>query len=374
MNPDDSDQDFIELCVRDLSGETTDEEKRALNRIMADEEKRDLYISLQHTWQNAQDDRELERFDVESAFNILSERLELAEERPAEVFVRKSDERLVDNVQNKEASPSTTPGQVFKRYIWPLTIGAAAAIFILSAIVTTIFGPSSDSSMHAETLPQQILITRNGQQSNFVLSDGSKIRLNAASKLVVTGDFGEQERRVELTGEAFFEVAHDVDSPFIVQARGVETRVLGTKFNVRDYPEDIETEVTLTEGKVEVSSAGDEDDTPTVLAPGQQYRYNNLSQTQNVQTADQIEALSWMDGVILFRNEPLPGALDTIGRHYDVVFTIMDAELKDQTLSITFNDDPLDEVIKLLELTNRMRFERGKSLGGAEQIKVFAVN
>ena len=151
-------------------------------------------------------------------------------------------------------------------------------ISAVAASVTLLFGISNYISFHEgyKKLNSQMveMVNPMGMRSSVVLSDGTKVILNAGTTLSYPTAFVSGQREVKVNGEAFFEVSHDKEHPFIVSAENVKVKVLGTKFNVKAYDDDDNIEVTLAEGKVGVGL-----DTKNLIQimPGQQIKYMKAS-------------------------------------------------------------------------------------------------
>jgi ferric-dicitrate binding protein FerR (iron transport regulator) len=157
--------------------------------------------------------------------------------------------------------------------------------------------------------------TPKGGQYQLTLSDGSKVWLNAASSLKFPAGFSGKERKVELTGEGYFEVAHNAAKPFIVTKNNVEIKVLGTHFNVNAYDDENSMKVTLLEGSVKVSK-GDES---IVISPGQQAGINNLEKKLIVKKdVDLDEVIAWKNGLFQFDQANIKTIMRQIARWYDV--------------------------------------------------------
>lgn len=159
------------------------------------------------------------------------------------------------------------------------------------------------------------LSTPKGGQYQLTLSDGTKVWLNAASSLRFPLVFAGNERKVEMTGEIFFEVAKNAKKPFKVVSNGQEVEVLGTHFNVMAYPNEKAIKTTLVEGSVKVSK----DNRSTILQPGQQAKVgfnNGIFRTINDVSLE--EELAWKDGNFQFNNASLDVIMRQIERWYDV--------------------------------------------------------
>ena len=155
-----------------------------------------------------------------------------------------------------------------------------------------------------------------GGEYQVVLSDGSKVWLNAGSELNYPVNFVDANRSVSLKGEAYFEVSPDKERPFIVNTEHSKIKVFGTAFNVMSYEEDKEQQVTLIEGSVGVDVKGHE----TLLKPGQQARVDKHGAQIEVSEVDVALYTSWTGGVLKFKNMPLRHLAARLSRWYNVDF------------------------------------------------------
>ncbi len=158
--------------------------------------------------------------------------------------------------------------------------------------------------------------TPRGGQYQLTLADGSKVWLNAASTLRFPATFSGTERKVELTGEGYFEVAKNAAMPFKVGLEnGVEVEVLGTHFNVMSYSDDEQIKTTLVEGKVKVLNG----DNNVILSPNQQAQFTKGNKSLLVdKDADVNKAIAWKNGLFDFDNDNIVDILRQLSRWYDV--------------------------------------------------------
>jgi ferric-dicitrate binding protein FerR (iron transport regulator) len=198
-----------------------------------------------------------------------------------------------------------------------------------------------------------ILTTEKGQVYATLLSDGTKVWLNSQSSLRYPVTFEGDVRRVEITGEAYFEVAHSSERPFIVNVNGMEVRVMGTHFNISSYEDEAEIKTTLLEGKVKVTKGA----ALTILTPGQQARLNK--QTEQIikkENVDVDEVVAWKYGYFQFSDADLQTVLRQLVRWYDV-----DVSYTGKVPDMTFvgkipRNSNLSNVLKILE-TNEVHFK-----------------
>ncbi|MFV0593623.1 MAG: FecR family protein [Draconibacterium sp.] len=184
-----------------------------------------------------------------------------------------------------------------------------------------------------------------GARVEFMLPDSSKGWLNSGSKLKYPSVFGET-RKVELTGEAWFDVKHLNSSAFVVSVPAMDIRVLGTQFNVSAYPDDIFTDVTLEKGKIEVN--GKSAIFQQTLSPNEKIFFNHQARTVTLSEVDASRFSAWKEGYLIIDNEPLGQVVNRIERWYNVEIDIKDEVLKNYRFKATFRDEPLEEVLKLI--------------------------
>jgi transmembrane sensor len=194
--------------------------------------------------------------------------------------------------------------------------------------------------------------TPRGGQYQIMLADGTKVWLNAASSLKFPTAFKGKERTVELTGEAYFEVAKNKEMPFTVKFNNTQVQVLGTHFDIMAYPDETETKTTLVEGSVRVSNNTD----MQILMPGQQAIAVKNGHMQIVK-ANVEEALAWKNGYFIFRNADLRQIMKQAERWYDVD-VVYDGDIKSRTFGGRISKyKNISELLKNLELAGNIHFK-----------------
>lgn len=190
--------------------------------------------------------------------------------------------------------------------------------------------------------------TLTGMEYTLALSDGSLVYLNAETSVKYPVVFAENERMVELDGEAYFEVAKDASRPFIVRMNGVDVKVTGTSFNARAYRNEGKVVTTLIEGRVEVNGKA--------IVPGEQARYEVGNGNLEVAKVDVEHFVAWKEGYFVFRNERLEDVMRTLARWYKVEYHFMDEASKDVRIGARFgryNDmTPIIEMLRETELVD----------------------
>ena len=193
-----------------------------------------------------------------------------------------------------------------------------------------------------------------GARTNFHLPDGSEGWLNGGSTLYFPAEFSGQYREVRLEGEAFFEVVENPDIPFVVIADKIRITALGTSFNVNAYKEDETSQVTLESGVVELYKAEDQGLRRPLNRMGKGFQFVYFKELDSfvTQKADMDKTTSWKDGKLVFREDPLTEVVNRLKRWYNVNILIEDKALENYSYRATFEDETLDEILKLLKLSS----------------------
>jgi transmembrane sensor len=196
-----------------------------------------------------------------------------------------------------------------------------------------------------------------GVRTKFQLPDGSTGYLNSGSRLKYPVQFI-GERKVELSGEAFFDVVHNAEIPFHVNTKNLDIKVLGTTFNVIANDDEQTEEIVLQTGKVDVSSKSGKQ--LAIMKPNEQLTLNIEKQTVTKIEVEASQYTSWKEGKLVFRNEDMQQVARRLSRWYNVDVIIDDRMLEAYTFHATFADEPLDEVLKLLSITTPLSFNEAK--------------
>jgi transmembrane sensor len=206
-------------------------------------------------------------------------------------------------------------------------------------------------------VPEFITISTGYQQVRKVLlPDSSVVWLNSATHLSYHPDFL-AHRIVRLSGEAFFEVAPDVEHPFVVTAGKTSTRVFGTAFNISAYPEAGQLRISLQRGKVGVEYDASNGKSEKVLTPGQLLIYDKAMGAEQIMQQAPGEMDVWTAGRLLFYETPIKEALAQVEARYGV-HIVADRPLKDQTITARFDNTALEKVLEHLSFGWDLHFTR----------------
>lgn len=215
----------------------------------------------------------------------------------------------------------------------------------------------------AESAPNQLVVPRGGRYA-VTLPDGTRVWLNADSRLTYPASFHGTKRQVELTGEAYFEVAHDANRPFVVNVRDASVNVLGTRFNIRAYDaEPLET--ALLEGAV----AFNHGTASRVLKPGQQ-AVVGTDGTFSVVPANLERVMAWQKGYFYFEDTPISDIMDELARWYDTDVDYV-GDLSDLTFGgMVSKAERISTILNIMERTDQLTFRIEQSSGKGRRVTV----
>jgi transmembrane sensor len=244
-----------------------------------------------------------------------------------------------------------------------LKLAAAITIVPLVSAAVFFFMKGTDNQISSLPTEQESGVEKRvnpvGQKSVLFLSDGTKVWLNAASKISYIKDFTEQHTRdVYLEGEAFFDVAHNGDKPFIVHTSSIKIKVLGTSFNVKSYAEEKTIETTLVHGKVRIEQSdvrgnriGDVE-----LKPNQRAVFNKESKIINIKEVVADNSGSWKQERLVFEEEPIDNVILQMERWFNVRIHVENKGNLDCKLTASIEKESLEEVLKLIEASHNIRY------------------
>lgn len=227
-----------------------------------------------------------------------------------------------------------------------------AAMFILPVLTATgvYFYMSRNQS---PTAPLIVSVDR-GQKANITLPDGSKVWLNSQSKLTYSVNFNIKKRELQLDGEAYFEVAHNPQKPFVVHSADISVEALGTAFGIKAYNEDNLVSSILMRGKVRVTTPDGE----AILLPNDRIMYDKTTRKKAKNSVtNATDFTGWIHNKLRFENESLDEIAKTIQRIYNVQVKFTSENLKKQRYTGTVNNNSLENVLNIISLTSPVTFQ-----------------
>lgn len=318
--------DIETIILRIFTGRATSEEIEQIGSWMKEsDENRKMFYQYKNIWDVVNPPFSPEEIDMQAAYE--------------KVFSQISKDRNITVKRRKS----------FMFYWQRVAAVIAIPLMLISAYL--FFSVPQDFQY---TTTYQEIFSPYGCRSFINLPDSSKVWLNAGSRLKYPVRFGSEERRVELEGEAFFEVESDKEKPFIVRTKKMDVKATGTAFNVEAYQAGDRTAVTLVEGVVDLKSGNKE----LHLSPNERIDYDHATSKYKRFDNDLYKWYSWKDGILAFRNDPLEYVFKRIGQTYNIDFRIKDSSLTYYIYHATFEGESLDEILHLLELSAPIRYKR----------------
>jgi len=304
-----------QLVARFLADKCTPAENDKVKQwIESDPENQKLMEELRKIWEasSRQDKHFEELFNPDEDWQYFKERIK--RERNTSIFP------ITHNIKANRARFSQ-----FRRIAAIIVIAALLGILAYQDLYT--------KPQVADPVLREISIEK-GHRGNVTLSDGTQVQLNGESKIILPKVFEADKREITLKGEAFFDVTHNPDRPFIIHAGEAIVRVVGTKLDVRSYPEDDGVRVVVKRGRVELKSRKDFVKNMAVLTAGEVgklYRKDNQIKERTVEDLDVY--LSWTKGYLKFKDTPMDEVAKQLERKYDIQVEFSDSSLKKMRLT-----------------------------------------
>lgn len=328
----------IRLIARYLAGEADAiEEEKVQKWMQADPSNEELMDEFKQIWKASGEERDEfhDQFDLDEGLQELRKRME--SETGSTATVTHLDSNYLKFTKT--------------RFTQLLRV---AAVLLIGSLIGVVVYTSQDISPKSEvTKPvlREISMDK-GQRGNITLSDGTKVILNAESKIVLPDVFKSDKREITLHGEAFLDVAHDPDRPFVVRIDDAVVEVLGTSFGVRSYPDDESVQVVVSDGKVSLGSSKEAKTSNAVLAAGemgQLYMSDHRIVKKVVEDMDLF--LGWKEGWLKFKDTSMEKVARDLERKYDVDIEFADDKLKDLKLTAELKSRSFERNLEVISIS-----------------------
>lgn len=268
---------------------------------------------------------------------------------------------LFQQICNKAAIPA------------PTNRNFRTALLKTAAIFLFLIGTSF--LLHYQFFSDRLIIvkTEKGQKKEILLPDGSRVWLNADTKISYHRKFRGRTREINLTGEAYFSVVRDTTRPFIVTTSALDIKVLGTVFNVKSYPDDKTSETTLVSGSIMIEKKEKEtEDKPIILSPKEKAVYSISGNAIAIEKVNPEKNIYWKLGKLNFDNDPIDLVVKKLERWYGIKIKL-EASPEDtcglsDRYTLIINDENIEEVIRLLQLTSPLTFKISDLKGSFEKV------
>ncbi len=311
---------------------------------------------------SAEEIKQVDAWAKESPDNqkLLEELLQLSDRtafnaEPAKVDTGKAWSKLKSRMdqqgKGKVIKMEPVPASTGYRILFRIA-AAIIGVFLIAAIVFRFYQSNIDQVQFAE-------VKSGTEKLVQTLPDGSTVTLNQNSSLKYPTTFAENERRVVLTGEAFFDIEKDSLHPFIIEAGEAEIKVLGTSFNVLAYPERENIEVIVETGVVQLSGRNQ----PKVikLTAGNKGIFSKATSQLSLLENDEVGYAFWRIKKLEFRNTSLDGVVKALNEYYHADLSFENESIRDCQFTATFQDDSLNTILDILTTTFHLGIEEGDS-------------
>ena len=259
--------------------------------------------------------------------------------------------RIKEQTQGKEETQGKENSRTIRMNPWKW---AAAIVLPICIAFFTYYLVDSSQTVGAPF----IVKADKGDKATIELPDGTNVVLNSASQLSYLNNFGENVRRVQLNGEAYFKVAHDEKRAFIVQVGDLEVKVLGTSFNVSAYEDAKDVTVVLLEGKVGVYAQK----MSHIMKPGDKIEYNKATHKITATQVHPNDYIEWTKGNMYFEKESLENIMKTLSRIYDVEIRFDSNKLPNEYFTGTIPGGGIQNALNILMLTSPFYYEMDGSV------------
>lgn len=231
---------------------------------------------------------------------------------------------------------------------WLISLAVAASV---SALILFFYFKQAPDVNDVKTLTARVY---NGQKSIITLGDGTRVYLNSGSTLTYPEVFEPSIRNVVLTGEAFFEVMRDEKRPFVVKTGSIDTRVLGTSFNVSAYMDE-PVSIAVATGKVQVKETNNKDS--LLLTPNYQATFRNEKQNWETTSVDINKVIAWKNQTLNFDGVSLAEVAKDLERWYNVSVTFENDNIKNCIIHGQYKDQSLQSVLKSIQYMYQIDFK-----------------
>lgn len=325
------------VLARYMAGSCTDQEREEIElwKILDDENER-MLTEFKRVWDVTQGEEVMKEdwTKIEQDWMQVKERAGLTDEATSE-YRKKIDSGL--------PVKGTVAQHILK----------IAAIFVLMALMGVLaYQNWYEPEPVAQSPVLREISTNNGQRVNLTLSDDTYILVNSGSEVKLPNTFQPPKREVYLEGEAYFEVADNPDSPFVIHSQGTTTEVLGTSFAVRSYPEDEQVRVVVEEGRVSFGSKADSETERLVLTENEMGSYNFSDKKLTAQPVSDLDLyMGWKDGYFKFQERPMQDVAKELERQYDIAIIFKNEAIKEMKLTADLKSRSMNNVLDVIAMS-----------------------
>lgn len=319
MSQEEAHMNFNSLISRKLSGEMTPEEERIFQEnLLKDPEKQALLEEYRKIWDSVGSVREVTSYDLDAEWNLVRAKLPGYESGLASTALAKSRSLLYYSYR-------------------------IAAVLVLGLVLTF-------SWFYVSRMAGMERVVAKNEPVEVVLDEGTRLTVNRNSTIRYKKKFLTEERKVYLSGEAWFEVASDSTRPFVIDAGAALVEVLGTSFNVNAYKENPVVEISVASGLVALSAKENQKNL-IVMKAGSGGTYHKTQKELKLVASSDPNNISWKTRDLYFNGSSLRQVADLVNQVYGANMVIVNPSLASCEITVSFNDQSLEAILKVLEMT-----------------------
>ena len=319
------------LIISKLQQDITADDNRQLMEWLSDSANKEVFDELEQVWQKVRARASGYVPDTNYYWAELSKRMQKTDRHPAS-----------DTTTIKAPRMRLWGATYLRRYAAVACIAFAVMLSASFYIGITIGKPQQSEQVYSNL----------GGKSKALLPDGTEVWLHANSSLAYGTDFQSDYRQVNVVGEAYFDVTHDADKPFIVQTDGMRVIVHGTKFNVEAFPESENTLVSLLEGSVSLEAGLEK----RMLQPGETATYNKNSRKIQIEKSDVRFLTSWASDALVLNKKTLGEVCQFLSKWYNVKINLAPALSDKYSYTFTLRTESLEEVLRIISRINPIEY------------------
>lgn len=344
-----------EQLAKYFAGELSKEENQKMETWIKSDPNREEEINrLYEVWEESGN---VSNLDVDEAWLALSGNIDAFEKSKREY------KSGIENYRNYRLPNQNAESVIRPEIKWRrLMLVAATVLIIATAGYFSFYIQTKNRATEEARIENRVFVTRNGERATYILSDGSKVMLHAGSRLEIPDNYNSNIRELFLEGEAYFEVTHDEQKPFIVHSESAYTRVLGTRFLVQAWPESDDIEVVVSEGKVAFGNRQDNEVKAENEVLITRNRMGIIPKGQDPIVADVSDLswyMGWTEGRLEFENRSLSEVLPRLERWYDIDIRVEDESIRRKKITAEIDySQSMSEVLQGIALTLELEVER----------------
>lgn len=347
-----------ELLLKYIAGETNKDESAEIEKwLAADPDHFKELEELWDLWYAVGTATDAYRFNVDQGWEVVLKKL-LSTNGELKKQIRKKNRRHSFGkwaVYGGGVAAAIFAGII--GWFW-LKTPAKDSFFSKKSEVANVY--KNDDRLHKESLSLKnsvTAVTQPGKQKKIELPDGSLVWLNGNTTIRYVDDKIAERRILYLKGEAFFDINHDPEKPFIVKTNHATIQVLGTRFDVSAYPGEAVTDAVLTEGSILFTTDAKEKKISTQIIPGEKVSINYLSGQFQISRVDTAFYASWKEGRLLFNNETFGEVAKAMDHKYNVTIEFSDKSLCKKRINGYLEKESLQEAMEALRLTLQFHYK-----------------